>query len=77
MARHTKEKDRLFKYALNLYDMKWECQSKGGVVVSRELYDSSITVFNVYITLSCRIGFAALHSGSQMHAAASSLFRSN
>jgi hypothetical protein len=67
MARHTSDKDRLFKYALNLYDMKWECPSKGGVVVSRALYDTSITVFNVYISLAQQIAFMGVHEGLEIH----------
>ena len=61
MARYIAEKDRLFKNSLNLYDLKWECQSGGGVVVSRSLYDTRITVFNAYVTLAQEIGFVVCH----------------
>ncbi len=63
MARHVSDKDRSFKYALNLYDMKWECPSRGGVVVSRALYDTTITVYNVYVALSRQIAFVGIHDG--------------
>src|SRR6266566_3921849 len=52
MARHIAEKDRRYRHSLNLYDIKWECQSGGGVAVSRSLYDTTITVYNAYVTSS-------------------------
>jgi hypothetical protein len=61
MARHIAFKDRAFKYALNLYDMKWECHSGGGVVMSRSLYDTDVIVYNVYITLDNKVGFVVVH----------------
>jgi hypothetical protein len=67
MARHTSEKDQSFKYALNLYDVKWECPSKGGVVVSRTLYDTKITVFNVYIALTQQVAFMGVHEGLESY----------
>lgn len=67
MARHISDKNRLFKYALNLYDMKWECPSKGGVVVSRVLYDTKITVYNVYIALAQQFAFVGVHDGLESY----------
>lgn len=61
VARYVLQKDRSYKSALSLYDLRWECQSKGGVAVSRVLYDTAITVFNIYVTLANRIAFAHVH----------------
>ena len=61
VGRYVAEKDRLFKNSLNIYDLMWECQSSGGVAVSRYLYDTRITVFNAYVTTSLEIGFVVCH----------------
>jgi hypothetical protein len=61
MARYIADKDRLYKNSLNLYDLKWECESNGGVVVSRSLYDTQITVFNAFVTPALQIGFVVRH----------------
>jgi hypothetical protein len=61
MGRYIAEKDQLFKHSLNIYDLKWECPSGGGVAVSRSLYDTRINVFNAYVTPSLEIGFVLCH----------------
>lgn len=61
MARYIADKDRRFTTSLNVYDIKWECQSGGGVVVSRSLYDTHITVLNAYVAPTCDVGFVVRH----------------
>lgn len=63
MARHFLEKDSEFTLSLNFYDMKWECASTGGVVVSRRIYNTKITVYNVYVSMARSIAFVGYHEG--------------
>lgn len=61
MARHIRDKDRLFKYSLNLYDLRWDCESSGGVVASRALYSTKIIVYNTYISMAQEIVYVGIH----------------
>jgi hypothetical protein len=61
MARHIAEKGRRFKRSLNVHDIKWECQSNGGVTTSRPLYGTQMTVINAYVTPNRKIGFIVQH----------------
>jgi hypothetical protein len=64
MAKHIARKDARFSSALNIYDLRWECESNGGVVVSRALYSTLITVFNVFAIQAGQVAFVAVHNGA-------------
>jgi hypothetical protein len=64
MARHFADKDARYALSINFHDYRWECQANGGVVVSRVLYETKITVYNAYAISSLDIGFVVKHQRS-------------
>jgi hypothetical protein len=61
MAKHIAGKNVRFSSALSIYDLRWECEANGGVVVSRALYSTRITVFNVFAVQPGQVAFVAVH----------------